>query len=402
MSAATGIPRAAAVYLGVVQFLFATTWTLYVIYLPRLAEQAGIGREWIAGILIADQVIIAIMDVITGFWADRVRAGLARLGGWILALSAVSCLAFVAMPFAGASAATLTLLILLWALTSSALRAPPWALLSRYAATPSIPWLSTLVLTGTAAAAALAPYLGVVLRDVDPRMPFLVSTATLLACVGGLVVVERHLAAAAPAPAAEREAPFDLSGAQAKREVTVFFTALLLMAASFQVHFSLNSAELFLFFAAEEELQYLMPVFWIGFNLMMFPAAGFVKRFGAFPVMAAGSAVGSGATLAAMLAPGLDGLVAAQVIAGGCWGAVNVGAFSAAIGFGRSSREGAFLGTLFATLAIAAFIRIGAYTGDIESDAAIGKLLAWGPVGGWLLGALLLGATLAAARRRAA
>jgi uncharacterized membrane protein HdeD (DUF308 family) len=29
-----------AVYLGIVQFFFATTWTLYVIYLPQLAAQA--------------------------------------------------------------------------------------------------------------------------------------------------------------------------------------------------------------------------------------------------------------------------------------------------------------------------------------------------------------------------
>ena len=402
MSAAAGIPHAAAVYLGVIQFFFATTWTLYVIYLPQLVEQAGMDAKWIPGILIADQVIMAAMDVITGFWADRVRAGLARLGGWILALSAVSCLAFVAMPFAGASPATLLLLILLWGLTSSALRAPPWALLSRYAATPSVPWLSTLVLTGAALAAGLAPYLAIVLRDVDPRVPFVLSTATLLATVGGLVWVERRLAAAASAPAAQREPGTDLASAQARRQVTLFFVALLLMAASFQVHFSLNSAELFLQFAEENRLQFLMPVFWIGFNVMMFPAAGFVKRFGAFSVMAAGSAAGSAATLAANLSPGLDALVAAQFVAGGCWGAVNVAAFSAAIGFGRSSREGAFLGTLFATLAIAAFIRIGAYTGNIETYPAIGKLLAWGPVWGWLLGALLIAAAWAMSRRRAA
>ena len=69
MSAALGVPRAAAIYLGVVQFLFATTWTLYVIYFPALAENAGIEKHWVPWILVADQVIIAAMDVITGFWA---------------------------------------------------------------------------------------------------------------------------------------------------------------------------------------------------------------------------------------------------------------------------------------------------------------------------------------------
>ncbi|MFM9970525.1 MAG: MFS transporter [Burkholderiales bacterium] len=402
MSAISNVPRAAAIYLGVVQFLFATTWTLYVIYLPALAENAGIDKHWVPWILVADQVIIAVMDVVTGFWADRVRQGLARLGGWILALSTLSCVAFIALPHAGASASTLLILILVWGLTSSALRAPPWALLSRYAATPSVPWLSTLVLSGTALAAALAPFLGIALRDVDPRLPFALSTLTLLVTVGGLVWIERRLAAAEPAPAATHEPMRDLSSPMAKREVSLYFAALLLIAASYQVHFSLNSSDLFLFFADASQLQYLMPVFWIGFNVMMFPAAGFVKRFGPFGVMAAGSVAGGAATYAAMIAPSLDLLVAAQFIAGGCWGAVNVAAFTAAISFGRTNREGAFLGGLFATLAIAAFLRIGAYTGNIESSPVIGKFLAWGPTWGWLLAALLLLFALRGTRRRQA
>src|SRR5436190_5013873 len=36
--------NALAIYVAVVQFLFGTTWTLYVIYLPQLAQGAGIGR----------------------------------------------------------------------------------------------------------------------------------------------------------------------------------------------------------------------------------------------------------------------------------------------------------------------------------------------------------------------
>src|SRR5215212_9048400 len=82
------------VILGVVQFFFATTWTLYVIYLPTLAVQAGIGREWVPWILVMDQVVFALMDVATGFWIDRMRKGFARFGGWMLGLTAVSCIAF--------------------------------------------------------------------------------------------------------------------------------------------------------------------------------------------------------------------------------------------------------------------------------------------------------------------
>src|SRR5438552_19099231 len=96
--------RALSVRVAVVQFFFATTWTLYVIYLPQLAQQAGIGREWVPWILVADQLIFAAMDVVTRFRVDRVRAGLGRFGGWILAVSVLSGATFLALPYAGASA----------------------------------------------------------------------------------------------------------------------------------------------------------------------------------------------------------------------------------------------------------------------------------------------------------
>src|SRR6266446_2048391 len=92
-----------AVYLGIVQFFFATTWTLYVIYLPQLAQQASIGRQWVPWILVADQVIFAVTDVVTGFWIDRVRRALARFGGWILGFTVLSCLAFLVLPFSSSS-----------------------------------------------------------------------------------------------------------------------------------------------------------------------------------------------------------------------------------------------------------------------------------------------------------
>jgi hypothetical protein len=197
-------PSALAAWIGVTQLLFVTTWTLYVVYLPQLAAQAGIPKHWVPWILVADQLVFALTDVATGFWLDRVRAGLARVGPWMLGVTAVSCVAFIALPFAGASEVVLLAAIGLWAVTSAALRSPPWVLLSRHAATPSIPWLSTLVLTGTAVGSALAPYLGIALRGVDPRFPFVLSSVTLVATVAGLVVAERRRSADArtePQPA---------------------------------------------------------------------------------------------------------------------------------------------------------------------------------------------------------
>src|SRR5262249_1073532 len=162
------------------------------------------------------------------------------------------------------------------------LRSPPWVLLSRYAATPSIPWLSAVVLTGTAVAGAIAPYLGVVLRGVDPRFPFILSTLTLVAAVVGLLLAEKRLP---PNPPPELTPTPPLTSPR-------LFTALLLLALGFQVHFSLGSAPRFLQLAPREQLPWLMPVFWIGFNLLMFPAARMVKRLGAADAMALAAALG--------------------------------------------------------------------------------------------------------------
>jgi hypothetical protein len=371
-----------AVTIAFVQFFFATTWTLYVIYLPQLAAQAGIGREWIPWILVADQVVFAVTDVLTGFWVDRVRRGYARYGGWILGVTVVSGAAFIALPFAGASAAMLLAAVFVWAVTSSALRCPPWALLSQHAAAPSVPWLSAIVLTGSALAAAAAPYLGLALKGVDPRLPFIVSTLTLVVTVMVLVAAERSVA-----PVLHK------TEIQENREKSfAFFVALLLMAIGFQVHFALNSAPLYARLAGGEALPYLMPVFWVGFNLVMFPATLLVKRLGDAPSMAVAAAAGALAILGAVLADGLPSLVVAQLAAGGCWGAASVAAYTAALGFGRTGREGRYLGTLFAVLAIAAFARIAAYASDLVTDAQVKALLPWLPQAVWLAAALILSA----------
>ena len=380
--------NAFAVTVGVVQFFFVTTWTAYVIYQPQLTAQAGIERHWVPWILVADQVIFAVTDVVTGFWVDRVRAGVARLGGWILGVTAISCAAFLVMPFAGASAGMLLAAIVVWALSTSALRSPPWALLGRYAAKPSVPWLSTLVLTGTAIASAIAPYLGIALRGVDPKVPFVVSTVTLLASVGVLVYAEKRI------PVAEQPAD---QRPDAPTNVLPIFIALLVMAVGFQIHFSLNSAPRYLKFAPAAELPLLMPVFWIGFNLMMFPASMAVKRIGAADLLTVAAALGALGTLASAFAPGKDLLVAAQFVAGGCWGAACVAAYTAAVGFGRGGREGRFLGTLFAVLAVATCARIAISAAGLPALPGVKGMLDWAPQACWLLGAMLL---LAARLRR--
>jgi hypothetical protein len=38
-------PHRIGIYLAVVQFVFTLTWTVYVIFLPKLAAQAGIQKQ---------------------------------------------------------------------------------------------------------------------------------------------------------------------------------------------------------------------------------------------------------------------------------------------------------------------------------------------------------------------
>jgi hypothetical protein len=380
-------PSALAAWIGVTQLLFVTTWTLYVVYLPQLAAQAGMPKHWVPWILVADQVVFALTDVATGFWLDRVRASLARIGPWMLGVTAISCAAFIVLPFAGASAGVLLGAIAVWAVTSAALRSPPWVLLSRHAATPSLPWLSTLALTGTAVGSALAPYLGIALRGVDPRVPFVLSSVTLVATVAGLVAAERRRSVVQSEPRPAWTLP-----------PSRLFLALAFLALGIQVHYSLNSASRYLRFASPAELAYLMPVFWVGFNLLMFAAVRLVKRIGPGDAMAGAAACGALATLAAGVAPNLPALLAAQFLAGGCWGAALVAAYTAAVALGRTGREGRFLGTLFAVLAAAVALRIAAVATGAEREPAFSALLPWLPEAAWLAAALLLLGAIRASR----
>src|ERR1700759_4129649 len=128
----------AGVYLAFLQLVFTLGWTTYVIYLPKLAQEVGIAPPAVIFILMLDQAVFAVTDTAMGIAADRVAALVGRLGVIVGLLTAISCAAFVALPFvagAGASAQTWFIaLVVIWAITSSALRAPPLLLFGKYSA----------------------------------------------------------------------------------------------------------------------------------------------------------------------------------------------------------------------------------------------------------------------------
>jgi MFS family permease len=376
-------------YLAVLQLFFTLCWTVYVIYLPKLAAAAGLAPKAVVLILLLDQAIFTVCDFATGIAADKVTRVLGKLGVYVVAATTLSCAAFLIMPeVAGLGAPVLLAFIVVWTVTSSALRAPPLMLLGKYARKPAIPFLSALAMLGTGIAGALGPYLAVALRDVDARIPFAAASIVLMLTTLGMITAERRLAASPP-PAATA-APVRSFGTMTKPAI-VFALGMIALALGYQMHFALNSAPLYLKFTKAPQLQWLMPVFWIGFNISMFPAGAVTKRVGGYAVMGGAALVGALAIVAAHLAQGLEQLVVAQFAAGAAWGAILMSAFTVAFAIGENGGEGRMSGLLFSALALATFTRILTVATGINADPSLKAVLQWAPTVCWAFaGAALL------------
>jgi hypothetical protein len=383
------VPVRVGLYLALIQLLFALCWTVYVIYLPALAAQVGIPRSALLPLLMLDQAIFTITDLAIGVASDRVSKVLGRLGRWVAWTTVVSCAAFLALPFVvgtGAAAQPLFLgLTLIWVITSSALRAPPLMLLGKYTAKPAIPWMASLAMLGFGVAGAAAPYLTVTLRDIDPRIPFVLASVTLVLATFGLTYVERLLAGQAT-PLVVAPPPKALSP-----PVLVFALAVAVLALGYQFHFSMNSAALFLRFAKPADLEHLMPVFWIGFNIALLPAGFLTKRYGGLAVMGGAGLLGAVSIVAAREAASLEMMIGAQLMAGAAWGCVMMSAVTAALAIGSTGAEGRTVGLMFSLLALATFARVGALAIGLPADPAWTAILQWLPSVAWAAaGAMVL------------
>jgi len=391
-------------YLGVVQFFFAASWIIYVLYLPQLAAQAGIGKAAVAWILMADQLVFVFADYASGVAADRVSRAVGRIGLWVLAATLVSCAAFLALPFVapGASPAVFLALTLIWAATSSALRAPPLSLLGRHVAKPRQPVLLALSLLGLGVANAISPYLGLQLRGIDPRIPFVFSSVALALVTLGLVAVEHRLARerASGSPSAAGDGAVAARADDASGPAPVVIFAALFAALAFQVHVFIDSAPLYLRFAAQEQMPSLSPVFWIGFNLGLLPLSLATKRWSATRVLGASAGVAAAAAASATLAPTLTTLIATQLLAGAAWAGVIVAAFAWAVARGGVGHAGAFAGAISSVLALATLLRMGSVTAGWPKAPGFSDALVWWPVVGWLAASAVVVA-LVMWRRRA-
>jgi hypothetical protein len=379
-------------YFAALQFFFTLSWTVYVIFLPRLAAQVGIAKHWIVWILLADQVVFLVVDWAMGIYADRAAKVVGKLGPQLALVTLASAFAFLLLPYIVpfTNPALFLLLTFVWAVTSSALRAPPLVLLGKYASVGDRRWASSLWLFGMGAAGAIAPYLTGTLRDADPRLPFALSSIAVAAAAWALGWAERSLALAgqgqsAPPPALRIPIP-------------AFLLVAVLAGLGFQVHFSLNSAPQYLRYAKLADLEVLMPVFWIGFNVCVLPLTLAIRRYSEFRVLAAGAAAGAAAAMFTVLSGSLGMLVAAQFAAGAAWGAVMFGAFGAALALGHTGREGYASGGMFSMFALAAVARIAVIALALNQDAGFRGLLPYVPAAAWAAAAVLLAAMLYARR----
>jgi MFS family permease len=391
------VSNAIALYIALLQLLFTLCWTVYAIYLPTLAAGVGIAAGTVILILMMDQVIFTIFDAATGVAADRMSRIVGQIGRWVAIVTLISCLAFLALPFiTGAGAASQWMFFaatIIWTITSSALRAPPIMLLGKYAAKPALPLLSAIVMLGYGIAGAMAPYLAITLRGVDPRIPFALSSVALVLATFGLAHVERIMAGQRPAVTAAVSTTARPSTAR-----IVFAITMLILALGYQMHFTVNTAPLYRKFSTE--LDWLMPVFWIGFNIAMFPATLLVKRWGAFSVMGVFGVIGAFAILAAEFATTLNFLVVAQFAAGAAWGCILMSAFTAAFATGENGNEGRIVGLLFSALAFATFLRMGVIWAGWHRHEELAAALRWAPIVCWSVAGIALLALAAGWARR--
>jgi MFS family permease len=382
-----GDSRAAWLLAGV-EFFFALSWVVYVIFLPELLARGGIDRRYLPWIIAADQLIFALADWWMGVAVDRARAALRRIGSMLVLLSAVSALAMLLMPWLAATPVLFLLAISVWVATSSALRAPPYVLLSRYAGRATLPRLAGIQLLGLAVASALAPYLAIILKGVDPALPFLLSALAVAVSALALVYEERRLPAAAPMSSAAADSPA-AAASGSKPTWTLLLLLALLLAFGQQVHSLINSAAHFKRLADPALLPWLMPVFWVGFSFGLLGVGRLVRARGPLQVLQVACPLGALALAGAALSVSLAALLLSQFIAGIFWASILCASIGLAADSGNPLHTGRHTGALMATLAVAAFSRVGlAASGGAAVLGA--QVLDWLPVALWCVVAVIV------------
>jgi len=390
---AQGVGTRTALWVLAVQCLLALSWTLYVLFLPGMLAHAGIEKRWFVYVLIADQLIFAATDWFAGVYADRVALVWRRLGRIVTAVTLVSSAALLAMPWiAGAGNAPLLLaIIFVWAATSSALRAPVFALLGRVRqagrSNGSPAGLVSLALVGISLAGAIVPYVTLLLRNVDPRLPIALSALSL--AVAGLWALRAEAALPPVEPATS------VPSMEVERRRRTWSLAAVVLIASFgtQLVTAIVAQPLLQRFVGSDALLW-AAWFWVGFAVGLIPgsrlaaldaAQGRPLIGGALALLVACGAFALGTVAEAMLV-----LVAGLALAGAAWGAFTTVVFTSAVSLsaGRATARGAGTasGLLFSAIAVGTLLRLACAAAGLTKAS----LIQWLPEIAWLLASGLL------------
>lgn len=353
-----------ALYLAVIQFVFVSTWTLYVVFLPELLLRAGVEKAWLPRILLGDQLLMAVFDFAFGVAAARGMQHYGRIAPAVLGIALTSCAAFLLLPQAGTSPSLLLGLTVLWVITSSALRAPLFAMLSRHAASPERTMLAGVMTFGIATAGMIAPWLGMKLKGLDPSLPFVVSSLALAALVLPLAAAER----AAGLKSGSVDA--DETAVPAPLPAAAFFILLLVAALAFQIFFNLAAAPGYARYFETNALVWLMPLFWIGVTAGSVTAGPVGRRIGPFAAFAGGCLTAVAGALCFRLADAATFAPLGQMLGGLGWGIALCSAFSIADRYAAAPKNATMLGALFSMLAIATMTRIGINLNGLSEAAA--------------------------------
>jgi hypothetical protein len=343
-------------------------------------------------VLAVDQLIFAGADLAMGLAVDRARAGLRRIGPLLLGMTAMSTVAMLLMPAgSGWGGGVFLGLTVVWVVTSAALRAPPFVLLGQYAAKSALPRMAALQLFGLALASALAPYLGLALKGIDPALPFAVASVAILASSGGLVWAERQLAQSA-VTADDSVAPLPFTSPLALLLMAGLFVAAL----GYQWHVAVNAVAQIKRVGDASWLPLILPVFWAGFALGLLPAGALGKHLGEARAAAIGCGMGALALAVGAASASMPTVATAHVFAGAGWALAMANGIGLASASGRSGAEGRYTGLFFSLLALGTLARIA--LGLAGTPPMLAADFEWLPVIAWIAAALVL--LQLAARRR--
>ena len=362
--------------LAFVQMLFTLSWTVYVIFLPALFRRAGIDANILPWVLIADQLIFAAMDFGLGLWLDRAKAALEKFSNWFMVVVGLACLLFISLPWLSDNApqGVLIFAVILWVVCSSVLRVPPLYFMAKAVAVNETNQTAGKPLAlgvaayffGIGVAGAAAPFLTITLKNIDPTLPFFVASASLMLATYALRPMLKLTPenGANPTLVPVRTIDFKLA--------LPMLVAVALFAFGVQMHVAFNSAKYFTSVYPGASLEWLMPLFWVGFSVAMFPASQWLKRCayaedllaqiaGATQAMWCAGLLGAAALVACVFAPTLALLIIFQVVAGAAWAVVMLAVFSAVSAMGKASapiKIGLWLGAALALMALATVGRI--------------------------------------------